>query len=337
MNNPKRRNIMCTAITFQASSTFFGRNLDNDISYNESITITPRYYPLLFRHKESISNHFAFIGMATVDNGYPLYYDATNEKGLSIAALNFPESAVYFHPKENMDNIASYELIPWLLSQCSTAKQAIDFLGNVTITNEPYNECYLPTPLHWFIADQKDSYVIESMKSGLNISKNPVGVLTNDPPFEYHIYNLSNYMNLTREEATNRFAPNYSMKPYSHGMGAIGLPGDLSSASRFIKAAFTKLNASQPDTESRSISQFFHILSSVAQQEGCVKIGKLYEKTLYTSCCDINKCIYYYTTYDNSQITGVSMYQTDINSKKLTSYPLRKKIHIRMENQSDAL
>ena len=323
---------MCTAITFHASSAFFGRNLDNDVRYNESVTVVPRNCTFSFRQKGSLSEHFAMIGMATVDNAYPLYYDATNEKGLSMAGLNFPDNAVYFPKCENADNIASFELIPWILGQCANTQQALEKLSTVNITDVPYSSDYPPTPLHWFMADKKRAYTIESTKNGLNIYENSIGVLTNNPPFEYHMYNLSNYLNLTHEEPINRFAPTHSLEPYSRGMGAIGLPGDLSSSSRFVKAAFTKLNSIQPNSDNESISQFFHILASVAQQEGCVKIGDRYEKTIYTSCCDIEKGIYYYTTYENPQITGVSMHHTDINTNQLISYPIRNALQIRMEN-----
>lgn len=112
----------------------------------------------------------------------------------------------------------------------------------------------------------------------------------------------------------------------------MGLPGDLSSSSRFVRAAFTKLNSVKKETEEGSLGQFFHILGSVAQQEGCVKVGEHYEKTVYSSCCNVDEGIYYYTTYGNSQITGVSMHNTDLNSQKLTAYPLINAQQIRMEN-----
>ena len=116
-------------------------------------------------------------------------------------------------------------------------------------------------------------------------------------------------------------------------MGAIGLPGDLSSQSRFIRASFVKLNSISKDTEKESVSQFFHILNSVDQQRGCCDIenGK-YEITLYTSCCNINKGIYYYTTYDNHQITAVDMYKENLDSKNLITYPLIKEEQIKIQN-----
>lgn len=323
---------MCTAITFQAASTYFGRNLDNDISYNESVTITPREFPFRFHYKESIPKHFALIGMATVDNNYPLYYDATNEAGLSMAGLNFPGNAHYNKPSDLTDNIAPYELIPWILGQCESTTEALSKIKTINITATPFSNDYPLTPLHWLVADKSTAYTIEQTIHGLNIHENPIGVLTNNPPFQFHMYNLINYLNLTAAEPTNRLTNLLHLQPYSRGMGAIGLPGDLSSSSRFIKATFTKLNSVHPSSENDSISQFFHILSSVAQQEGCVQTKNGLEKTLYSSCCDVEKCVYYYTTYSNSQITGVSLHKENINGSQLISYPLFTKQQIRMEN-----
>jgi choloylglycine hydrolase len=124
------------------------------------------------------------------------------------------------------------------------------------------------------------------------------------------------------------------LKPYSLGMGSIGLPGDLSSASRFVKAAFTKLNSLSGDSESESISQFFHILGAVAQQRGCVRVrNEEYEFTQYSSCCNMDKGIYYYTTYENSQITAVDLHREALDSSALISYPLIKGQQIRWQNQ----
>lgn len=323
---------MCTAITFHTNDHYFGRNLDFEFGYQESITITPRNYPLTFRHLPTILNHYAFIGMATVDNNYPLYYDATNEKGLSMAGLYFPGNAVYQPIIEGMDNVAPFEFIPWVLCQCESIAQAKALLTKMNLADIPYSETYPQSPLHWMVSDKESSIVIEPGKDGLKIFDDPVGVLTNNPPFDYHIYNLANYMNLTSEEAINRFAPNYKIEAYSRGMGGIGLPGDLSSASRFIRAAFTKLNSVCNDNEQSSVSQFFHILGAVSQQQGCVKIGNAYEKTIYTSCCNVDEGIYYYTTYENQSISAVDMHKCNLEGETLCAYPLNKNQQIVWQN-----
>ena len=314
---------MCTAITYQTKDFYFGRNLDLEYSYQETVTVTPRKYAFYFRNGTCVSTHYAMIGMATVSDGYPLYYEATNEKGLSLAGLNFPGNATYYPHAPNMDNVAPFELIPWILCQCATVAEAMSKIERLNLWNTPFSAAFPLSPLHWILADKSCSIVIEPMEDGLHIHENPIGILTNNPPFDFHLYNLVNYMNVTSQPPVNRFHPGTDLKPYSQGMGSIGLPGDMSSTSRFIKAAFTKLNSVSGDSESESISQFFHILGSVVQQRGLtyVQDGK-YEFTLYSSCCNTDKGIYYYTTYGNRQITAVDMYREDLDRSSVISYPL---------------
>lgn len=322
---------MCTAATYHTKDHYFGRNLDLEYCYQETVTITPRNYPLPFRKLPPLENHFAMIGMATIAEGYPLYYDAVNEHGLAMAALNFPHSAVYLK-EDNRNNVAPFELIPWILGSCKSVYEAAEKLKGANIPHIPFSREFPVTPLHWMIADTTGSITVEPTADGIQVYDNLPGILTNEPPFPYHMTNLQNYLHVSNEEPVNRFAPSLPLQPYSRGMGGMGLPGDLSSASRFVKAAFTKLNSVSKDSESASISQLFHILGSVAQQQGCVKAGRLYEKTVYTSCCNVAKGIYYYTTYENSQITGVRLFSTDLEGTQLVCYPLVKGQQIRMEN-----
>ena len=135
------------------------------------------------------------------------------------------------------------------------------------------------------------------------------------------MFNLNNYMNLSPYSPQNNFSGDLDLQTYSRGMGAIGLPGDLSSQSRFVRVAFTKSNSVSGDSENSSVSQFFHILGSVDQQRGCCILdGNKYEITLYTSCCNCDKGIYYYTTYDNHQISAVDMHRENLKSSQLIRY-----------------
>lgn len=319
---------MCTAITFKTTDHYFGRNLDYEHGFGEKIIITPRYYPFHFRNGDILRKHYAMIGMAVEANNYPLYFDATNEMGLSIAGLNFPDNAQYFQPEDNVTCITSFELIPWFLCQCASVQECRTMCQSLRIVDTPFDESYPPTPLHWIIADRNESIVIESVKQGLQIYENPYGVLTNNPSFPYHLYNLANYMNVTAQEPVNNFAPEITINAYSRGMGGMGLPGDNSSTSRFIRAAFTKLNSKCETDEHASVIQFFHILNTVCQVNGCTTVGSQYEKTLYSSCCNTEKGIYYYTTYENPQITAVSMYAAELNCNNLISVPLNRNLNI---------
>lgn len=324
---------MCTAITYRTRDHYFGRNLDLEYSYRETVTITPRNYPFRFRAAEPLERHYAMIGMAYVAEDFPLYYDATNEKGLSMAGLNFPGNAWYPPAAPGGDNVATFEFIPWILGQCATLDQARARLERIHLTDASFSPSLPPSPLHWIISDREGSITVECVKEGLKIYDNPVGVLTNNPPFPFHLFNLNNYLSVTRHTPENRFSGQLSLEPYSRGMGGLGLPGDLSSSSRFVRAAFTRLNAVSGDSEEESVGQFFHILGSVEQQRGCVELdGGAYEFTLYSSCCNTDRGIYYYTTYENRQITGVDLYRTDLEGRSLVSYPLVEGQQIRMQN-----
>lgn len=314
---------MCTAVTLKTDCFYFGRTLDNDFSYSEQVTVTPRNFTFNFRNGRKIKNHFALIGMAYVVGGYPLYYDAVNEKGLCMAGLNFVGNAHYFNPRDDMDNIAQFELIPWVLSQCETVEQAVKLLGGTNITAQAFGDNLPAVQLHWIVADKTQAITVESVKGGMMIYDNPVGVLTNNPPFDMQLFNLNNYMSLSPFPPQNKFSSAVELDVYSRGMGAIGLPGDLSSQSRFVRAAFTKLNSVSDSDEKSSVGQFFHILGSVEQTRGCCVLenGK-HEITVYTSCCNADKGIYYYTTYNNRQITAVDMHRTNLDSDNLISYPL---------------
>lgn len=320
-------------MSFLSRDHYFGRTLDLEYHYQEQVVITPRNYPFAFRKMGEMPHHYAIIGMATLSADYPLYYEATNEKGLSMAGLNFPGNAYYPDFTAGKDNVAPFELIPWLLGRCDSVAQARELLDRICIVNIPFSPEYPLSPLHWMISDRTESIVVESMRDGLHIHDNPVGIMTNNPPFPVHLYALADRMNLSREPAVNRIAPQMPLEAYSRGMGAMGLPGDLSSASRFVKCAFTKLNSVCGPEEMESVNQFFHILGSVEQQRGCVHMGNgKYEVTVYTSCCNTDRGIYYYTTYENPAVTGVDLHKADLEDARLTAYPLRTHMDVTMEN-----
>lgn len=314
---------MCTAVTYRSRDFYFGRTLDYDHGFSEQIVITPRNAPLSFRNGTYLKNHCALIGMAYMADGYPLYFDAANEKGLAMAGLNFVGYACYQKPVESKDNVAVFEFIPWILAQCGTVAQAKRLLEQVNLTDIPFNDQIPATQLHWIIADKHESITVESTAAGIHIYPNPTGVLTNAPSFDEQLFFLNHFMHLSAKPPINRFSDQLDLKAYSRGMGALGLPGDYSSQSRFVRAAFVKLNSISGTSEPESVSQFFHILGSVEQPRGCCDLGDgKYEITLYSSCCNASKGVYYYTTYENRQICAVDMHREDLDSSKPVCYPL---------------
>ena len=298
---------MCTAINFKSKDFYFGRNLDLEYSYKETVTITPRNYPFCFRCMGEMDHHYAMIGMAYVVGGYPLYYEATNEAGVSIAGLRFAENAHYPAMAEGKDNVSPFEFIPWILTQCSNMQEVKKLLGKVNLVNIPFSEELPLTPLHWMISYKEESVVVESMADGLHVHDNPTGVMTNDPPFPIQLWNLKN----TKV-----------------------LPGDLESPSRFVRAAHVLKNSVCGSSEEESVGQFFHILTSVEQQRGCnIKEGGKYQITVYSCCCNVTRGIYYYNTYGNRQITAVNMNWENLEEKNVVCYELIKNEQIKYQNE----
>ena len=323
---------MCTAITYQAKGFYFGRTLDYEHDFGQMVTITPRKYPFCFDGINRIDNHYAIIGMARVEDGYPLYFDAMNETGLAMAGLNFVGNAVYQEVREGKVNIPHYAFISWILSQCGNLQEAKRMLDGVNLTDETFKK--LPAAqLHWMIGDKSGAITVESTKNGLFVYDNPVGVLTNNPSFPEQLFHLNNYLNLTPEEPINRFSNQIELQAYSRGMGALGLPGDLSSQSRFVRAAFGKLNSLSGNSEEENVSQCFHILDTVQQIRGCCRLGDdACEITRYAACCSAEQGIYYYKTYENHQISAVHLHRCDLDSSSLLFYPLVKKPQINYVN-----
>ncbi len=321
---------MCTALNLNTHDHYFGRNLDLERSYGEVVCVMPRRFKLEFRQKQALLEHYAIIGMATVANGTPLYYDAANEYGLSMAGLNFPNNAFYPEYQDGKDNITPFEFIPWILCQCKTVDEAMLRLEKINLVNIQFNEHFPLSPLHWIISDKNKSVTVESMQDGLHIYENPVGVLTNNPPFPQHLENLKNYKHL---RVDNKGIDNISKDHYCMGLGAVGLPGDVSSMSRFVRAVFGKQNSVCDGNEMQSVSQFFHLLGFVEMPRGvCVTDGGKHDITVYSSCINTDKGLYYYTTYDNRQINCVDMHKTDLDGDIISRYPLIIKQHINMQN-----
>lgn len=324
---------MCTAVTYKTKDFYLGRTLDYEFSYGDEVTVTPRNYSFDFRHMGKMDTHYAMIGMAYVKEDYPLYYDAVNEKGLCIAGLNFVGNADYKEIVPGKNNVAQFEFIPWILGQCDSVQKAKAMIENINLTNTPFSKELPLAELHWLICDRNEAITVESVKEGIRVYQNPVGVLTNNPPFDEQMFQLNNYMHLSPKSPQNNFSKELVLHTYSRGMGALGLPGDLSSQSRFVRAAFVKMNSLSGDSENESVSQVFHIMGSVDQQRGCCDVGEgKYEITIYTACCNADKGIYYYTTYDNHQITAVNMHNENPDGVDLVHYPLIHGEQIKMQN-----
>ncbi len=294
---------MCTAININKGLHLFGRTLDFERSFGQEVVSTPRN----FKHGD-FTSPYSIIGVATVADEAVLFFDGMNEMGLCGAALNFPDYAVYHPEREGMTNLASYQLLPYILGGCKSVREARVKLERVNLTPQSFSPDMPSTSLHWIFADRGEAITVESLKDGLKIYENPLGILTNSPTFDYHLTRLSEYMSLSADYPENRLT-HFHLPPYSRGMGAIGLPGDFSSSSRFVRAAFLKNNTVFHQNE---VESFFHITDSVSVPDGCVRTDSGEPvRTIYTSCACSDDLTYRYTAYDCRSIRTARLDPTD--------------------------
>ncbi len=293
---------MCTTVAKSLGGLYFGRNMDIEYSFGEGLVFVPRGFPL-DNKKEAVTDHFAFMGMGTLIDGYPMLAEGVNEFGLCIAGLNFKGNAVYYREEKGKINLAPYELIPYILGKCKGLKDVIAALKQINLISLPKNrDTPLPT-LHFHIADKGGSLTYETTVSGSKIYKNPVGVLTNNPEFSAQLTMLSGYENLKNQTPPATFSV---CAPYSLGLGAVGLPGDYSSQSRFVRAVFLRHYTSWD--KGNVIFDMYRILDSASVPKGCVLTddGRLHYTT-YQICIDADNLIYHCRPYGSLGTFSVSM------------------------------
>lgn len=313
---------MCTAIRF--NERYFGRTLDFEKGFGESLVVTPREKMQILESR----NRYAMMGVGTIFGGTPLYFDGVNEWGLAAAALNFPGYAVYRPTASDGTGIPSGQLISHLLGLCRSVSEAKEMLGKISVTDGSSDEKNPPSPLHWIIADGRESAVVESVAEGLRVVDNPVGVLSNSPPIDYHFTHLADFSCLGARNPEN---PLGQTKPYSRGMGAIGLPGDFSSSSRFVRAAFLKENCfGKLSCEGvDEIRRAFSVMSSLSIPIGAVLSDEgLPVFTMYTAIIDMEKPSYYLTTASCRTVLRLALTDSLCDGKEIQSYPIYREENI---------
>lgn len=315
---------MCTSILYTAGDSYFGRNLDLEVSPGQEVVITPRDFPFPFRQLPNLDHHYALTGMALVKDGYPLYFDGANEKGLGMAGLNFDGPSHYFPVAAGKKNVAPFEFIPYILGQCQTVAEAKTMMKDLNLVNINFSKQLPLSPLHWLIADKTGAaIVVESTVTGLHVYDDPVKVLTNNPDFPAQFTKLADYAAVQPGVATNTLVPGIELHSYSRGQGTAALPGGFDSSSRFVRVAFTLAHAPAGKDDLTNVTNYFHCLHSVEQPKGTDQVATdAYEYTIYSDGINLTTGTLYYTTYDNNQINAVTMSDDDRQGKELLVFPL---------------
>ena len=319
---------MCTSLTLPTPDGYklFGRTLDLDAHFGEGVILTPKGYPFCFGGGYPQTHHYAMVGMAAEAEGYPLYAEAMNEAGLCIAGLRFAGNAAYAdRPETGWLNLAPWELIPYLLCNYTTVSEVRAALGEIRVVDRPVSTELPTSPLHWHIADRDPAHgelVVEVTARGMAVYDNPVGVLTNNPPFPYQLARLGDYAHLSPIAAEATVTPPDCCCA-SLGTGAVGLPGDYSSPSRFVRAAILRRWAVAWMEQNGAAGEdptpmLFSLLGAVSPTVGAVltREGKAH-RTLYTCCMDGTEGVYRYRAEGETGIRQASFAHLNRDGKAL--------------------
>ncbi|HFF9301776.1 MAG: choloylglycine hydrolase [Clostridium perfringens] len=329
---------MCTGLALETKDGLhlFGRNMDIEYSFNQSIIFIPRNFKCVNKsNKKELTTKYAVLGMGTIFDDYPTFADGMNEKGLGCAGLNFPVYVSY--SKEDIEgktNILVYNFLLWVLANFSSVEEVKEALKNANIVDIPISENIPNTTLHWMISDiTGKSIVVEQTKEKLNVFDNNIGVLTNSPTFDWHVANLNQYVGLRYNQVPEFKLGDQSLTALGQGTGLVGLPGDFTPASRFIRVAFLRDAMIKNDKDSIDLIEFFHILNNVAMVRGSTRtVEEKSDLTQYTSCMCLEKGIYYYNTYENNQINAIDMNKENLDGNEIKTYKYNKTLSINHVN-----
>lgn len=319
----------CTGIKLIAKdgSLVHGRTLEFGVEVDISIAVIPRDYPFKGSTPQGDGlfyiSKYGVVGAASFGN--PALMDGLNEKGLAVGTFYFPTFAGYSElTTENRSKALSPVDFPnWILTQFATVEEVKAALSSViivpTITKGWGPE---PAPFHYIVFDkQGNCLVIEPINGKLVTYDNKLGTFTNSPTFDWHMTNLRNFINLTPFNAKSIVLDGVMLEPFGAGSGMVGLPGDFTPPSRFIRAAIFSTTATPSENAEKAISQVFHILNQFDIPVGAArsKIGNITytDETQLTCARDPQSLKYYFKSYQNQNIKSVDLKKFDLNAKEI--------------------
>ncbi|MET1247437.1 choloylglycine hydrolase family protein [Sporolactobacillus sp. STCC-11] len=329
---------MCTSVTLETTDGhhLFGRTMDFATDLGQTVTVVPRNYSWISAASgESIITRYGMIGMASVAEDVIVYADGMNEAGLACATLYLPGFADFNdQPSKGKEAVAPHDFVFWSLSQFGSIAEVKEALAKVSLVDFPLAAMGITPPLHWILSDKTGrSIVVEPLEKDIKIVDNPVGVMTNSPDFQWHLTNLRQFIGLRPKQFEATRWEDLELSAFSQGSGSVGLPGDFTPPSRFVRAAYWKNNITGIDTERDGITGLFHILSTCDLPKGAVVTpDNMEDVTLYTSAMCVESGNFYYHGYDNRQITVVNLFREDLDAAEIRTYPFIREQAFHFEN-----
>lgn len=320
---------MCTCLRVKArdKSIVIGRTMEFGIDPSSRITVFPRNFKYETQGANnkpgfSWSGKYGFVGMDMF--GLPMVSDGINEKGLYVGDLYLPGFAEYqlVPAGEEDKSITPVDVAGYILSQCENVDEVVKLIKGVYVWPWYADQLKSIPPLHYAVHDASGkSVVIEYIKGELKIHENPIGVLTNSPDFDWHMINLRNFVNLSATNVPLLKLEGDTLIQIGQGSGMLGLPGDSTPPSRFVRATAFTQSLVQPEDSKGAVNAVYHIMNNFDIPIGFAKsmeTGKpTYDFTFWTTFSDLTNREYYYRGYDNVQVYKISLIDINFNEEKI--------------------
>lgn len=323
----------CTGITLKSkdNGVITARTIEWGESEMENLyTIVPRGYiqQSMLPNGETggmtFSSMYGYVGLAVVEPGWVV--DGMNEAGLSAGLFYFPGYGQYpeYNPNDKANTISDFQLVSWILSRFSTVDQVKSAIKNIRVTSiDPR-----ASTAHWRVTEPSGKQIIiEFINGEAQVYDSELGVLTNSPDYPWQLRNLNNYVNLAPGTAGPIKMGPITLRAFGAGSGLLGLPGDFTPPSRFVRAAFLQTYSIQQDTSYDSVLQAFHILNNFDVPLGTeFPVGKypvnMPSATQWTIATDMHDRIVYYHTMYNRTLRSIDINKIDFATIQFQYHPL---------------
>jgi choloylglycine hydrolase len=327
----------CTGIRLTAAdgTLVHARTLEFAIDLQSDVLVSPRGFERIGLTPDGEDGlkwkaKYASVGANGV--GLPILIDGVNEAGLAAGLFYFPTTAGYpaYTPADAAKTIAPWQLGSWLLDNFASVDEVRANIGSVLVAETVLKQWGFSPPVHAVVRDATGkSLVIEYVGGKLNLYDDAIGVITNSPAFDWHMTNLRNYVNFSLDNHPPIKLGAVKLEPFGQGSGMLGMPGDFTPPSRFVRAVAFSQSVLQPKTGEEAILSAFHILNNFDIPRGSAREAEkddhgnvLADYTIWTAASDLKAKRFYFRTYDDSRIRVVDLMTMNLDAKDIVTFSM---------------
>ncbi len=327
----------CTGIRLIADdgTVVHARTLEFAVDLQSDVLVSPRGFArvgLTPDGQDGLKWKAKYASVGANGVGLPILIDGVNEAGLAAGLFYFPTTAGYpaYTPADAGKTIAPWQLGSWLLDNFASVDEVKANIGSILVAETVLKQWGFSPPVHAVVHDASGkSITIEYVAGKLNVYDNPLGVLTNSPAFDWHMTNLRNYVNFSLDSHPPIKLGAVKLEPFGQGSGMLGMPGDFTPPSRFVRAVAFSQSVLKPKTGDEAVLSAFHILNNFDIPKGSAREAEkdehgniLADYTLWTAASDLKTKRYFFRTYDDSRIRMVDLTKMNLDAKDLVTFSM---------------